>query len=277
MPPPRRSATLPLGRQPDGGRDHGTARGRPAVALRLGGPGVPVPPPGPGGAGLPRPGPAGRGGPAARWRAGPAGPHPPARRPGRRHRRRPGRRHGRVLDRPALGAQPARLPARPPGRPGPAAPGRVHPAGGRRPGPARRPLHRRGPGRAPRPGRHARPALPDLRPLDRGGRDRLGGGPRAARLRRRRQLAPRPPPRRPGRHRPRPGRGGRPWGRLGAAADRPAIPPVGAYRSSAEGRLHAVAGRWKSRSGSRSGGSQLGPVPVAAGPAAPSSALACSR
>ena len=95
---------------------------------------------------------------------------------------------------------------------------------GRRPGPAGGPLHRRGQGRAPRAGRHARAALPDLRPLDRGGRHRLGRGPRPRRLRRRGRLAPRPPPRRPGRHRPGRRRRGRPGRRLRGAP----VGPTGA-------------------------------------------------
>jgi membrane protein YqaA with SNARE-associated domain len=69
----------------------------------------------------------------------------------------------------------------------------------------------------PRPGRHAGPALPDLRPLDRGGRDHLGGRPCPARLCRRCRLAPCPPAHRPGRHRPGRGRDGRPGRRLAAA------------------------------------------------------------
>jgi membrane protein DedA with SNARE-associated domain len=45
----------------------------------------------------------------------------------------------------------------------------------------------------------------------------------------------------------------------------------------AAGRLHTVAGRWKSRRRSSSDGSQLGPASGAAGPAAPSRARARSR
>src|SRR4029450_10773292 len=47
------------------GRDHGTARDGPAVAVRLGGPGVPLSSSGPGGAGLPWSGAPPRGGPSA--------------------------------------------------------------------------------------------------------------------------------------------------------------------------------------------------------------------
>ena len=63
-----------------------------------------------------------------------------------------------------------------------------------------------------------------LRPLDGGGRHRLGGRPCPARLSGRRRLAPHPPAHRPGRHRARRGGGGRPGRRLAAAPPGPAPP-----------------------------------------------------
>src|SRR5215211_2670052 len=114
---PLRTVTWQVTNRP--GRNHGTARDGPAVAVRLGGPGPAVHAPGPGGAGLPRPNPARGAGPAAGRGPGPPGPHSAGRRPGRRGRRGGGRRHGRLLDRPPLGSPPAYLRPGAAGRSGP--------------------------------------------------------------------------------------------------------------------------------------------------------------
>ena len=142
---------------------------------------VPVRPPGPGGAGLPRPGPAGRGGPAARWRCWPtrtASRCPPPWPPGSPA---PWPATWPGTGSAGAGAPPARLRARP-GRSVPAAPGRVPPAADA--GPCSSAAAPPGPASCPGAGRHARPALPDLRLLDGGGCHRLGRGPRPRRLRR---------------------------------------------------------------------------------------------
>src|SRR5215217_6955533 len=66
------------GDEPTGEEPWDSSR-RASVAVRLGGPGVPLSSSGPGGAGLPRPGPARRAGVAAGRGAGPPGPHPAGR------------------------------------------------------------------------------------------------------------------------------------------------------------------------------------------------------